>query len=193
MKIRTLLALIGTGLIAAQVSATEITFSYSDSVDGITANGTLTTSGGLISNVGGTGYSGYEITGITGVRNGQAITGLIPNASFPDLIIFENAQLDNALLNPLGLDFNGFAFNTVDGTFNLYATDGNPADGYSEFAVGSDPNIIHGIDLVLEATSSARPVPDGGNTLMLLGSSVACLGFAIVRKKKFGAAAVAVK
>jgi len=185
-KFAVLTAIVIGGLAWSQTAlATAITFSYSDVADGISAYGTITTSGGLIANVGGTGYSGFEITGITGQRNGQAITGFIPNPSFPSLIIFENAQLDNALLNPVGLDFNGFALTTSDGIFNLYATDGNPVHGYSEFAVGSDPNIIHGISLSFgEVPNTSNSVPDGGNTLALLGSGIAVIGGGSILKKK---------
>src|SRR5262249_45203635 len=59
-------------------------FSYTDIATGgslISATGTLTTSDIFTPNIAGVG--GYAITGISGQRNGLAITGLVPNPIFP--------------------------------------------------------------------------------------------------------------
>ena len=138
-------------------------FSYVDSATGgkiVEASGTLTTSDVLTPNIGGNNGiltpwgSGYQITGISGQRNGVQITGVVPNPYFPNTFIDSNLILDNGLLtSPLFLDYDGFNFTTADGNkynlSSLYAPNGSP---YIDYVVSTGQwNQI---------TLSVTPVPE---------------------------------
>ncbi len=125
------------------------TWSYSG--EGISASGEFTTTD--------TPYAGdYMITGITGQRNGVAITGLWPtgtaipdNAGYPvdNLLSLSNPQLTGA----------GFGFALADGTYS------NPYfySGYAEFfSVPSNPSASTELPIVFSATPASAPQPGQG-------------------------------
>jgi hypothetical protein len=129
----------------AAASATLFNFDYSGL--GVTASGTLTadlTSPGT-----------YNITAISGTRNGDAITSFATGG--PTSFVYGDAAIDNVLLVPQNPGFlsytmnSGFVFGTTAGEFNPYY-DGNSGKYYEyKLNSGSIPGIEIGFN--------AAPVP----------------------------------
>jgi hypothetical protein len=105
-------------------------FSYVDTGTGgslIQASGTLTTADVLTAGIGTPDAalqpyaSGYQITGMTGQRNGVAITGIVPSPNFPNEFQNGNLLLDNGLLTVAPwFDWDGFVFTVAGGAqYNL--------------------------------------------------------------------------
>jgi hypothetical protein len=157
----------------------EYSFSYTDDST-IFASGDLFTSGPLISNVDGSGLSGYDVTGITGERNGVAITGIVVNPSFPGSFDAGPVIYDNILLvGPLSFDNSGLLFTTSDGSeYNLYSNDSPIGGGYTDFDVTTGAQVSPILLTIAQ-------VPDSTGTALLLGSAVAAclLASAATRKK----------
>lgn len=104
------------------VSATLYNFSYAG--DGVSASGTLTTTGPLqpLTGPGLTGLSGYLITAITGTRNGVTITGIESNPNFPGVSVDSTGTVyfDNALIvTTYGVDVCGLNYYAGGTTYNL--------------------------------------------------------------------------
>jgi hypothetical protein len=157
----------------------EYSFSYTDDST-IIASGDLFTSGALISNVDGSGLSGYDVTGITGERNGIAITGIILNPSFPGSFDAGPVIYDNILLvGPLSFDNAGLLFSTSDGgEYNLFSNDNPIGGGYTDF------NVLTG-GQVSPIFLTIAQVPDSTSTALLFGSAfAACMLVSAAMPKK---------
>jgi hypothetical protein len=110
-----LLLLLTTSLAHADAFA----FSYDDTATG----GTIIDVSGLITATA-QGGGAFLITGVTGTRNGEAITSFASGGPSP--FIFHDTQIDNLLFVPPAPAFlsdtstSGFAFGTSQGEFNPY-------------------------------------------------------------------------
>jgi hypothetical protein len=155
-------------------------FSYVDTAtDGtlIQASGTLTTSDILTANIGGFGVSGYEVTSISGFRNGLAITGLASNPNFPAAVQIGNVILDNGLItSPPQFDNNGLSFWVGSDEYNLFSQIYPLGGGYFEDANGTGTGDYIPVTLTLGAVPEASTIiagallllPFGANTLRIL-------------------------
>jgi hypothetical protein len=148
--------LLGTAallLVAAPLPAqADLLWEWSYSGDGIAASGNLTTNTTLDSD----GF--YEITGITGTRNGVAITALEPTGEA--IPLNEPYAVDN-LIDLTGLlTDNGFGFELADGTY------ANPyySAGYVE--VYTQPASSGFFEVPI--TFSAEQIPEPATATLLL-------------------------
>jgi hypothetical protein len=162
----------------------DLLFSFSYTGDGISASGDLITSDTIVTDVDGTSFSGFDVLGITGERNGVAITGLLDNPSFPGAADNGTFIYDNILLtSPFGFDNSGLVYVTgSDGNdYNLFSTNVPTGGGYTEYApsTGGQPSV----DLTITMLSSN--VPDASSTGALLASAfAACIfGSAVIRRR----------
>jgi hypothetical protein len=195
MKKNSILAALVLALVAVVPAAKADllwTFSYTDIADGISATGTLTTSSTLDSNLGGFGLTGFEITGISGERNGSAITGLISDPFFPAANTADGYIYDNGLLNaPAALDNDGFVFSAADGNlYNIFSVNSPSGGGYDESVNGSGSYNVVTLSITPDfQSSSIGQVPDTANTGLLL-ASVAGLALIVstVRNRRMTAA-----
>jgi len=148
-------------------------FSYVDTATSgtlIQASGTLTTSDVLTANVGGSGMSGYEITGISGERNTLAITGLNPNANFPGAIVVGTVIFDNGLLTPPPqFDNNGLSFFVGANEYNLFSQSSPTGGGYYEAPNGTYDYVP--VTLSLTAVPEASTIIAGALLLLPFGAS----------------------
>lgn len=139
------LLILTAGLIGPAQAATY--FNFTESGAGISASGVLTTTDN--------GNGTYTITDIVGTLNGDAITLDAPGGP----------QGNNNILyfpgSPGLLDFLGFSYTTVAGTFNVYydATGQIFAPGsYGSFDGDTDTQIDFSIAAVPEASTWAMMV-----------------------------------
>ena len=156
-------------------------FSYVDIETGgslISAAGTLTTSDLFEPNIAGTGVGGYEITGISGQRNGLAITGLVPNPLFPNRqyynVQYGLVNFDDGLLSGSQLDNNGLLFTVGSAQYNLFSQQLPIGGGYYEWDTSTpwptsyvpvevtitpvpEPSCIAGALLVLAVVTRQKP------------------------------------
>jgi hypothetical protein len=166
------------------VAKADLIFSFSYTGDGISASGDLTTSDITVLNVDGSSFSGYDILGITGQRNGVAITGLLDNPSFPGATNNGTFLYDNILLtSPFGFDNDGLVYVTgSDGNdYNLFSTAAPTGGGYTEYApsTGAQPSV----ELTITMLNSS--VPDASSTALLLASGLlACLIASAIAKRR---------
>jgi hypothetical protein len=157
----------------------EYSFSYTDDSD-IFASGDLFTSGPLVINADGSGLSGYEVTGITGERNGIEITGIVTNPAFPESFDAGPVIYDNILLlGPLSFDNSGLLFSTIDGSeYNLFSNDVPIGGGYTDFDVTTGAEVT-------PVFLTIAQIPDSSNTALLLVSALAgCLLASAATRKK---------
>ena len=170
-------------IIGTRQDALALNWNWSYSGTGIDASGTLTTNDIPDS----LGF--YQITGITGTRNGEAITGLHPTGtSIPGNEPFE---VDNLIsLNPEQLTGDGLGFSTSGGNFvNLFFADFLNPPGYFEVfsALPFTPGFenLGPEDSELPVTFQATPigVPETSSPLSLL--LVGTLGIVYGFKRKF--------
>jgi hypothetical protein len=180
-KLSSLLAFAASVCFASlPLTARASLFDFSYSGDGVVANGVLTT-GAFSDNVGGFGFAGWQIVGISGTRNGVAISGLWLDPNFPDPSVIGDVEFDNALLSaPLGFDYWGLSYTTVDGhEVNLFSQDSPAGGGYFDWEDGSG--------LFIPVTFDPAPVPDRANTAILLscGLGLCALG-ALLRRSVRG-------
>ena len=148
-------------VIALCSSAHARLWTWSYSGDGVSASGEFTTTDTI--------YGGdYMITGITGERNGVAITGLQPSGTaIPGN---EPYAVDNLVsLSSPQLTINGFGFSLADGTYSNPYYDG----GYFDFhSVPVDPSSSTEPSIVFSATPAPTPQAGQGFTgfaLLTLG------------------------
>lgn len=132
---RTAAAVLACGLALAvpECARAAITWDWSLTGTGIDAAGTFTTSDTADSS----GF--YAITGITGSRNGVAITGLEPaNTAIPG----DEPYIVDDLLSASGpqLTLNGFGFSMADGSYSnpYYDTYGTPSAYYEVYSTPAD-------------------------------------------------------
>ncbi len=184
MKTRYLsLALLALATLTSSAKA-DLLFSFSYTGDGINASGELLTSDITVTNVDGTAFSGFDVLGITGQRNGVAITGLLDNPAFPGATNNGTFLYDNILLtSPYGFDNDGLVYVTgSDGNdYNLFSTSAPTGGGYTEYApsTGGQPSV----DLTLTLVNAN--VPDAANTALLVAAGIAaCLIASSVSKRR---------
>ena len=173
-----------SGLFFGQIqAASALTWEWSYSGSGVDASGTLTTN----DTPDDLGY--YLITGITGTRNNETITGLQPTGtSIPGNEPFE---VDNLIsLNPQQLTKDGFGYFTSGGNFvNPFFASFLEPPGY--FEVFSAPPFVPGFenfgpeDSELTVSFSATPitVPEPRSTVSLLLIATIVTGSAILHQK----------
>ncbi|NEP14727.1 MAG: PEP-CTERM sorting domain-containing protein [Symploca sp. SIO2C1] len=174
-----------SGLVFGKIeTASALTWNWSYSVTGVDASGTLTTN----DTPDDLGF--YQITGITGTRNNETITGLeATGTSIPGNEPFE---LDNLIsLNPEQLTSDGFGYSTSGGNFvNVFFASFLEPPGY--FEIFSAPPFVPGFenfgpeDSELPGTFTAAPisVPEPISTLSLFALGTFGVGSAILGKKK---------
>jgi len=161
-------------VIAAQAQASLYDFSYVDTATSgtvVQASGTLTTTGPLTlltgNAVSGDGLYGYNITAVTGERNGYAIT-IQPNPAFPGTSTSPNNYYDNALVvNPNGsFDVNGLNFYSADGNIYNLSTGNTPVGGgyYDTISTAS----VAGTPVTLTLTAVPEPTTMVAGALLLL-------------------------
>lgn len=190
MKSRIAFFLALAALISLPAYASMVNYQVSYSGSGVTGNLLVTTNGVL------NGSGAYTITGVTGFRNGAAVTGLLPagnNPSNPNCGMSPCWILtsDN-LLFPTApqLDTYGFTY-TIGGGYgvnggddiNLYYTNGSYYDlTQSANAMNCDGQQQCSY-LGTPVSVTMNEVPEPG-TLALLSAGLAAFGFALARRKR---------
>ena len=170
-----LAALAVAGVLFSQHAAAEITWSWSYTGNDIDAVGTLTTADVKDAE----GF--YEITGITGTRNGEAITALFPAGSaIPGN---EPFAVDNLIrIGGQGqLSGDGFGFTTATGNHaNPFFADFLPTPGYLE--VFTTASRVTELPISFSATIVPEP-----NLYTLLLAGMGTLVVASVRRRRLEA------
>jgi hypothetical protein len=154
------------GIFSSHPAAAALLWTWQYSAPEISANGTFTTIDTPDVN------GGYLITGITGVRNAETITGLQPTGTaIPGN---EPFTVDNLIFRGPGpqLTDHGFGFSTSGGNYsNPFYADFLPNPGYLEFF--STPPFVVGTagpeDSELPIQFSAAPVPEPASLPLALG------------------------
>lgn len=152
--------------LAAPQARADLVWNWSYSGAGITAGGTLTTADAADA------HGFHQITGITGTRNGQAITGLYPTGSaIPGN---EPYALDN-LIRSEGegrLTVHGLGFALADGTYaNPFYADFLATPGYLEVLTTAGGGFSE-VPIIF----TASPVPEpAALALMLAGLGAVAL------------------
>jgi hypothetical protein len=149
----------------------SLLWNWSYTGDGIAASGTLTT----VDDADGAGF--YQITGITGARNGEAIIGLEPTGN--PIPGNEPFAVDN-LISRSGqqLTGSGFGYELADGNFaNPFFADFFTPPSYLEFfsvpAVGGTP--ASHTELPVSFTAA---VPEPTSFVLMLTGCIGLLGLA---------------
>ncbi|MFB2978470.1 PEP-CTERM sorting domain-containing protein [Microseira sp. BLCC-F43] len=161
----------GMLMASSPVSAAQL-YNFSYSGTGINATGTLTLGDP------GTDPGSFLITGMTGERNGVAISSLLPVGSYPtgpDTVPNDNLFFPN---QDIKLTFAGLSFQTVDGNkYNPYYD--SAVSSYRECntptCAAEDPKL----------TFSSTAVPEPASVLGLL--AFGALGATLKGKKKLAA------
>jgi hypothetical protein len=153
------IALLGAAAAVAPVqhAAASLLWSWSYTGQGIAATGTFTTDDVADSN----GF--YQITGLTGSRNGSVITGL--QATGTSIPGNEPFAVDNLVsLGAQQLTGDGFGFSTADGGYSnpFYADWLSPA-GYLDFTVPTPGQYTED-----QVAFSANVIPEPQSLALLL-------------------------
>lgn len=163
---------------ATSADADTIQFSYSGS--GVSASGLL--------NATPVGGGVYNVTSISGTRNGQPITGLFPCSPIPPATYCTNYgyNYDNQLFltSTPQLDLYGLVFGVqgVTNAINLYWESRIPSPVYIELtwvATGGIPSRLYTYTPVEFSTAAAIPEP---SAVLLLGSGLVAVAGAMRRK-----------
>ncbi len=177
-------AIATSGLVFGTIqSASALTWNWNYSGTGITASGTFTTN----DTPDDLGF--YLITGITGTRNGETITGLLP-AGTP-IPGNEPFHIDNLIsLNPQQLTGDGFGYSTSGGNYvsPFFASFLTPP-GYLEvfsaspFIPGFENFGPEDSELPISFSATIANVPEPSSTLGLL--ALTSLGAGSLLKRKW--------
>ena len=164
-------------------AASALNWNWNYSGTGIEANGTFTTND-TPNNLG-----FYTISGITGTRNGETITGL--QAAGTPIPGNEPFDVDNFIsLDAQQLTGDGFGYSTSAGNYSSpFFASFLPAPGYLE--VFSAPPIIPGFEnlgsedseLPISFTATIITVPEPTSILSLFALSILGTSSALKRKK----------
>ena len=176
--LRTLIALgAGVSLALPLPAQASLLWNWSYAGTGIVANGTFTTT----DSANGSGY--YPIVGITGSRNGVAITGLQPTGTpIPGNEPYDVDNLVSAISPQLTV--NGFGYATAAGDFaNPFYADYLSPPGYLEFfsappftpTIGPEDSELP----VVFTASLVPPVPEPATAFLILTGLV---GLAAARR-----------
>ena len=179
----TALAAVSSVVVGTMQTASALSWNWNYSGTGIAALGTFTTND-TPDNLG-----FYQISGITGTRNGETITGL--QAAGTPIPGNEPFEVDNLIsLNSQQLTGNGFGYSTSGGNyFNPYFASFLPTPGYLE--VFSAPPFIPGFEnfgpedseLPISFSATIITVPEPTSILSLLALSTLGSSFVLKRKK----------
>ena len=150
------------------------TWNFDFSGSGVSESLTITTGASVMTYGDG---AGFLITGVTGQRNGVAITGLTQAANNPALAPGYTTSsdgrwwFDNVILTSGKFDLWGILFSTADGKeYNLYNDKGQNIDGYFNTRTNG-----------YELTNVAARVPESGASVTLIGAAL--VGLAMVRRR----------
>jgi MYXO-CTERM domain-containing protein len=179
-----LLVLAATVFMAPAVLAGTVYFEFTYTGPGVSASGVLTTTPVVPGE--------YLITGVSGERNGDPITAfLYPTTGAPGSLVYisNGSSVDNLLfVPPLSGPFSdwtgsndtpsGFVYQTADGEFNPYTTNGLTYE-YNLTVGGSDD----GIPIQFSAVEESSEPP----SLPLIAAGLAALG-GLLRRRRHGTA-----
>lgn len=168
---------------AAPASAQNATFDFTYSGPGVSASGVLDTT--LVS---GTTDEWY-VTGISGQRNGQTITGLVtpvpnppgtslydPSSSAPDWINYDDLVF---FPGTPSLDSAGIYFTTTGDSYNVFSSGSTyqDIDGTAWIANGTPPSTtLSNFTLTL--------TPESSSLALLLPSALLLAGFALFARRR---------
>jgi len=178
---KTILILSGAVLLTPALSAGTVYFDFTYTGAGVSASGRLQTSY--------VAPGEYLITGVSGQRNGAPITAfLYPTTGAPGspVYISNGSSVDNLLfVPPVHGPFSnwngsnnspsGFVFQTRDGEFNPFTTNGLTYE-YNLSAGGSSYG-----PLIQFSATQASPEPE---SLALIGSGLVALGWMLRRRSR---------
>lgn len=148
-------------------TAADFNFSYSGSnINGsVSANGVLTTGAENSAN------NSYQITGITGTRNGVSIDSLLPSGSSS----YENNN-DNLLLpSSPQVDFFGFSYEAGGETYNLFSLTESSSTLYGEKST-------NGVIIPISFSATPTSVPEPSSIIGVLSVGV-FIGGTLLRRK----------
>jgi hypothetical protein len=167
-------------LLLSATSAYADTFQFSYSGGGVSASGLLnaTPIGGGV----------YQVTSISGTRNGQPITGLVPCSPIPPATycIGFGFGYDNLLFpaSTVQLDIQALLF-TVQGVpnpVNLYGIADSPFPPYVDLTWELAPDGIHRLYTGIPVDLSITRVTPEPSAVLLFGSGLVALAGAMRRK-----------
>jgi hypothetical protein len=174
------LGALALSVLCAQTSkADTVLFDFSFTGSSFNGSGTFTTIA--------EGGNQYLITGITGVADNSAITGLV-NINSNDNILyspgFEETFLGFPIAGPFNFDSQGLSFGLANGSnVNLEEVGSffSADEAASLDTPKSNRDITESVDIDVEKISSTSPVPEPG-TLALFGTGVLGAAGAIRRR-----------